>query len=125
MMKAQIKYCLFAVLVLISAANIVIAKPVYAKVAVPAESGIGDVTAADVGNVIESDCHLSDLFSVTHTSLATSNLASKRVLGSKQILLLHAAKLSKTVKVFHNSHIIYTDQLTHIYLFLFPYHYYW
>jgi len=133
MMKAQIKYCLLALFALLSAANIGFAKPVCAKVNVPAELVIFDATGAnkiavdavDVGSVFKSDCHLSDLFSVTHTPLATSNLASKRVLGSKQILLLHAARLSKTIRGFHNSHLIYTDQLTHIYLFLFPYHYYW
>lgn len=132
-MKVQIKYCLLAVFVLLSAANIVIGKPVCAKVNVPEESTISDATeafkivfdAADAGNVIKSDYLLSDLFSVTHTPLGTSNLASKRVQSSKQILLLHAASLSKTVRVFHNRYIFHTNQLTHIYLFLFPYHYYW
>lgn len=133
MIKTRIKYCLFALFLLLGAANIGFAEPVFVKVNVPVELAIFDaagavnipVDAADAGNVIKSDYQLSDLFSVTHTQLVTSNLVSKRVTGSKQILLLHAASHSKTVKVFHNSHIIYTDQLTHIYLFFFPYHYYW
>ena len=74
-------------------------------------------------NLIE---HLSDpsLCHIQPVQHGTS-LASKRTQGFKELLLMHACKLSKDVKASPADHVRFTDDLTHISLFLFPHHFFW
>ncbi|HRI24521.1 MAG TPA: hypothetical protein PLZ45_07570 [Ferruginibacter sp.] len=51
--------------------------------------------------------------------------ASRRVQGDKDMLRLHSGKMDEAVKASSGDEIKFADSLTHIYLFLFPYHFFW
>lgn len=61
----------------------------------------------------------------TQVSQIGSGQASRRVQGDKDLLLLHADDHTKTVKASSGDDIKSADSLTHIYLFLFPHHFFW
>lgn len=54
-----------------------------------------------------------------------SGQASRRAQGDKDLLLLHADDHTKTVKASSGDAVKFADSLTHIYLFLFPHHFFW
>ena len=64
--------------------------------------------------------------SMCNQQLQTSgSLACKKTFGDKDLLLLHAVKVSNEVKARSGDHLKFADSLTHIFLFLFPYHFFW
>ncbi len=65
------------------------------------------------------------LISNSPVSPTNVNLAGRREQTGKDLLLLHAAEYSNTVKTASCKQSRSADSLTHIFLFLFPYHFFW
>ena len=97
--------------------------------------GRNEVTAQDAivrsslpvsENAVNTGEQLPDLslcnIQLQHT---VNSLPSKRVQGDKELLLLHADKISNAVKAGSGDHIKFADSLTHVFLFLFPNHFFW
>ena len=76
-------------------------------------------------NVNLSDC-LPDL-SLCNTQVpqAGGAQASKRIQTDKDLLLLHADSYTKAVKASSGDDKKFADDLTRIYLYLFPHHFFW
>lgn len=127
-MRFKIKYGLLSFLLLLAVIHTavggsVVSPSVYSQEQGRQGTGLSEPTG-------ESDVNLTDQLSdisLCHIQPVQtgSSLASKRTQGFKDLLLMHACKLSKDVKASPADHIRFTDELTHIYLFLFPHHFFW
>jgi len=80
---------------------------------------------ANESNVNLTDCVPDLSLCNTQVPQAGGGQASKRVQGYKDLLLLHAGNHTQTVKASSGDDIKFADSLTHIYLFLFPHHFFW
>ncbi len=131
-MQLKIKYWLFSFLILFTAMNNTLAEPciVYADGTAAtkpvSKHTIIQESTTDPASLADYNYCLTDFFlSNTHTLQTGAFVASKRVQSDKDLLLLHAVNYSKTVKISSCYDVKFTDNLTHIYLFLFPYHFFW
>lgn len=122
-MKKQFTYRLFCFLVLFTVINTAVAGPVHSKDRAKQEKGLSEPAGESNVNYIDglpepSLCHIQE-------AQAGSPVASKRTQHGKDLLLIHASKLSNTVKASSGDEIRFADELTHIFLFLFPHHFFW
>lgn len=75
---------------------------------------------------VNDDYSLADVLVSNSSVIQTSiSLAGRRVQTGKDLLLLHAAEYSNTVRTASCKQSRSADSLTHIFLFLFPYHFFW
>jgi len=136
--RTQLKYCLFSFILLFTVLGTAFGGTNVSKSAITAEAGnlpaytkfnnlLSDKDAAsgkDAGiiyNAFTSDFAISN----THVLQMGCSFSGKKAQNDKDILLLISANHSNAVKVFNGKHIIFSDHLTHVFLFLFPYHYFW
>lgn len=127
--KTTLKYLLFSVLLLFAVAGNAVAVPV-----IDAEKAglakhlpvTADEQASPGSNMLTYDYCLPNVL-LSHAPVTQTGIpqTAKRVLADKDLLLLHAARYSKTVKASKGNHFKYADNLTHVFLFLFPYHFFW
>lgn len=131
--KTSLKYYFFSLLILFTVFNTVVAEPNTATVNSAEPSAISLQTkqysadaASNKDNVISSGFCLTDIFLNNQQVVQTGgSLVGKRIQVDKDLLLLHATRYSNAVKASNSNHIKYSDSLTHIFLFLFPYHFFW
>lgn len=99
------------------------ADPVHSKNGSKQEKGLSEPAGESKVNYIDglpkpSLCHIQE-------AQTGSPVASKRTQQGKDLLLMHASKLSDHVKASSGDDTRFADELTHIFLFLFPYHFFW
>jgi len=83
-------------------------------------------TNTDPASLADYQYCFTDIFiSNPQVSQTAATAAGKRVQSGKDLLLLHADDFSKTVKMSSCYQVKFTDNLTHVFLFLFPYHFFW
>jgi len=131
-LKKYFTYRLLSFLLLFAAVHTAVAGTVVSKhpatIHVQKQEKTPDIdltVPAEETNVDLTDC-LPDLsLCNTQVSQVGSGQASRRIQGDKDLLLLHADDHTKTVKASSGDDIKFADSLTHIYLFLFPHHFFW
>jgi len=128
-MQLKIKYWLLSFFILFTAINVAVGKPVASHAVKAGHNAAATALlqpAADKPLIDEGDYRIADAFisnaSVWQTGI---NIAGKRVQTGKDLLLLHAAEYSHVVKTAAGKQVQSADSLTHIFLFLFPYHFFW
>lgn len=99
------------------------ADPVHSKDRTKQARGLSEPAGESKVNYIDglpepSLCHIQE-------AQTCSPVASKRTQHGKELLLMHASKLSNTVKASSGDEIRFAAELTHIFLFLFPHHFFW
>jgi len=136
--RTQLKYYLFSFILLFTVLGTALGETNVSKNAITTEAGNlpadtkynnllsdNDVISGD-GSRISYKAFTSDFaISNTHVLQTGFSFVGKKVQKDKEILLLISANHSNAVKVFNGKHKIFSDQLTHVFLFLFPYHYFW
>lgn len=136
--KTQLKYYIFSFIVLFTVFGTVLGKPNIPKSVItaggdnlPTETKYHNLltdkgAASNKGAKISyTACTRGFVLSNTHVLQTGLNFAGKKVQNDKDILLLISARHSNAVKVFNGNHIKFSDKLTHVFLFLFPYHSFW
>lgn len=132
--KTQLKYYLFSFIVLFTVLGTVLGKTNVPKNVItieaanlPADTNYNNqLFDKDDGTRISYNACTSDFaISNTHVLQTGCSFISKKVQKDKDILLLISDRHSNAVKVFNCNHIIFADKLTHVFLFLFPYHSFW
>lgn len=136
--RTQFKYCLFSFIILFTVLGTVLGKTNVSKSVIttggdnlPTETKYNNFltdkdAASNEGTKISYNACTSDFaLSNTHVLQTGLNFGVKKVQNDKDILLLISGRHSNAVKVFNGNHLIFADKLTHVFLFLFPYHFFW
>lgn len=131
-MQVKIKYWLFSFLIVFAAMPVAATVPAVDHVvhAVQKEQSLPVVKlqqpATGKALQVNDNYNLTDvLISNSPVSQSNISLTGRRVQTGKDLLLLHAAEYSNTVKTASCKQSRSADSLTHIFLFLFPYHFFW